>query len=671
MENNFTLIRIAALSILILLFLSAFSLFGRHIKQEVADASSGYVDLSGFDFNERLACVYHTSFLYYKNELYEPVDFESGNITTEPMVFDTNTRGFCPGTFGTYRITVKLSSGLQIYGISSYSAMYSQRLFIDGREYPAVGVLGKTVESSVPLSKHYTIYFTPDSDEVDIIIQFSNFVHYDNGGVLPVYIGTYNMISERNALAQQRIHILAGCAFTAFLFIGCMFFFFCRRYDLLWFSLICLCSGIRMLIMNEKTIMIIFPELSWTISIGLEYLALIVLLLSVLLYIHNMFEGALHKAIVWSFTFVCILYGAMVLVTKPFVYTRFLIWFEYYSAATGIYVMAALFHNVTTRKTNRQLEHVLLFIGILIYITLSIINIWIYPSSGHSLALRFTEMGMVVLIIINMLALVLRFSRTEAELDRARRSEKEMHEANLFLDRMSRLKSGFLANISHEMRTPLTVMSSYAGLTSIEIRHGSANDKTLCNLDVIKREASRLGNLVEKLKDYSVEKERMLTHTDTRAVSILNQALSFCGPICQKNKNEILINPDCEDISLYINPESIFQTLVNLIINANRHTTEGTILLDARTQSQDLYAKLSVSDNGEGIDPILLPRVFEKGISLDGSSGLGLAICKEIVEDHRGKIWIESIQGKGTVVYFTLPVSKGAKKSETANNTDC
>jgi signal transduction histidine kinase len=354
----------------------------------------------------------------------------------------------------------------------------------------------------------------------------------------------------------------------------------------------------------------------------------------------------------------------IVLLMPPLIYTKFMLCFQICSAAVGIYVLVALVYSVIRKKENRHMEHFLILSGSLIFIFMSILDIQIYRSSGHSLPLGLSEAGMIVLIFASMIALVLQFSRTETELDKARQRELEMRENNLLLDRMSRLKSDFLANISHEMRTPLTVMSSYAGLTSLEIRHGAINGKTLDNLDVIKREAVRLSDMVEQLKEVALEKDRELSLADISAVTLLSRAADFCGPICQKNRNKLIVNADFGEISLRVSPESIFQTLINLIINANRHTKEGIIRLAVQPGMESGFATFSVSDGGEGIDPERLPALFQRGVSGDGSSGLGLPICKEIVEEHGGRIWIESEKGKGTFVHFTLPLSKEEEKPE-------
>jgi len=251
-------------------------------------------------------------------------------------------------------------------------------------------------------------------------IQFSNFHHDDFSGIVPLYVGTQDKIALRDALAQQRIHLLVGCALTAFLFFLGMFLFFHRRYAFVWFALACLAIAVRMLIVEEKVIMLMFPNLPWQLSIGLEYLSLIVLLLAFLLYIHHMFQDALPKPVLWAYGSLCALYASAVLLTPPVVYTRFMFGFQAGTGVFGVYVAAALIFNVARKKDNRHPEHALIFVGALVFIVLSLINIQVHRAGGYSRALGLSETGMLVLIFANMVALTLQFSRTEAELDKAR-----------------------------------------------------------------------------------------------------------------------------------------------------------------------------------------------------------------------------------------------------------
>jgi len=112
-----------------------------------------------------------------------------------------------------------------------------------------------------------------------------------------------------------------------------------------------------------------------------------------------------------------------------------------------------------------------------------------------------------------------------------------------------------------------------------------------------------------------------------------------------------------EALLVFADPDLLSQVIVNLIQNAHKHTENGKVALDA--SCGDGKITVTVRDDGSGIAPELLPRVFERGVSDGGGKGLGLDFCKTVVESHGGAIWIESNPGKGTVVYFTLPAYEG------------
>jgi len=224
------------------------------------------------------------------------------------------------------------------------------------------------------------------------------------------------------------------------------------------------------------------------------------------------------------------------------------------------------------------------------------------------------------------------------------------------LGRLNSVKSDFLSSLSHEMRTPLTIMGGYAGATMRQIKKNAVDAGTLQNLDTIQQEALRLGRLVEQLKAVSLEKERQLTLTDTDAGTLLKKVAAFCGPIYRKNGNRITVEAGPEPIPLRVNTDHIFQVLFNLITNANNHTQGGRIVLSA--VAEENAVRFEVRDDGGGIDPALLDSVFERGVSGSGGTGLGLAICKEIVEEYGGRIVLLSGEGEGTTVRFTLPYTE-------------
>jgi len=106
--------------------------------------------------------------------------------------------------------------------------------------------------------------------------------------------------------------------------------------------------------------------------------------------------------------------------------------------------------------------------------------------------------------------------------------------------------------------------------------------------------------------------------------------------------------------------DSLIQVMVNLLSNANTHTKDGEIVVAAVAEKK--HIRVTVTDSGSGISPELLPVVFDRQISGGGSTGIGLAICKEIIMLHNGSIEVESEVGKGTTVGFRVPVQRGESR---------
>lgn len=153
------------------------------------------------------------------------------------------------------------------------------------------------------------------------------------------------------------------------------------------------------------------------------------------------------------------------------------------------------------------------------------------------------------------------------------------------------------------------------------------------------------------------EQENKKTFDGVDLGSLIKQVAGLCEPMIHKNKNRLKFNMPEALPTVWANAGECTQILWNLLDNAARHTYEGVVTIRAENTGKNIT--ITVSDTGEGISPELLRRVLERGISgSDERSGLGLAICKEIVDAHGGMIDIVSEQASGTTVTFTLPIAK-------------
>jgi len=138
--------------------------------------------------------------------------------------------------------------------------------------------------------------------------------------------------------------------------------------------------------------------------------------------------------------------------------------------------------------------------------------------------------------------------------------------------------------------------------------------------------------------------------------TLLQSAADMLRIHLQERGNILKTNIE-EGLVVFADADLLSQVIINLIQNARQHTENGVVMLGAAREAGAIT--VTVRDNGSGISPELLPRVFERGVSDGGGKGLGLHFCKTVIESHGGAIWIESEAGKGTAVYFTLPAYEG------------
>jgi signal transduction histidine kinase len=214
----------------------------------------------------------------------------------------------------------------------------------------------------------------------------------------------------------------------------------------------------------------------------------------------------------------------------------------------------------------------------------------------------------------------------------------------------------FVANVSHELKTPLTSIQGFAQA----IRDGDASD-TQHAASIIYDETARLQRLVNTLLD-SARIESGATQMSKHSLD-LNELAGACVAKMQPRATEaglLLVAQLASELPIIVGDgDRLAQVLTNLIDNALKHTERGQVAVETKTSKGG--AELSVSDTGGGIPPNDLPHIFDRFYQADKSrsggkgSGLGLAICKQIVDAHGGKIDAQSVTGLGTRVTVWLP----------------
>ena len=230
------------------------------------------------------------------------------------------------------------------------------------------------------------------------------------------------------------------------------------------------------------------------------------------------------------------------------------------------------------------------------------------------------------------------------------------------LRKTSKEKEEFAAMISHELKTPLVPIQGYSELL-VKGRLGELTEMQKKSAKTIFDNATRLSRLIQDILDVrKMELGRLnLDIRNANAKEIIGQCLTAFKTTAQ-SKNIALVD-NSQDIPLRCDPERIIQVINNLLSNAFKFVPQenGKIELGAKIDNDSVI--FSIKDNGIGIPTDKQDSLFKKFYQVDtalgrkaGGSGLGLVICKGIIESHKGRMWIESELGKGTTVYFSIPM---------------
>lgn len=231
------------------------------------------------------------------------------------------------------------------------------------------------------------------------------------------------------------------------------------------------------------------------------------------------------------------------------------------------------------------------------------------------------------------------------------------------LEELNKLKSEFISAVSHELRTPLAIINQLVMLIYNKTA-GTINQK---QKEILRRTVGnieRLTSFIDKLLDISmIESKRLkLTYSLINLNELLKESADFFRRVAKEKSIRLSYHIPRKDINIFIDVDRIKQVILNLINNAIKFTEKGGYI-KVEVKVLETKVRIGVIDTGMGISENNLPYVFDKFIQVSkGESkgrkgvGLGLAIAKELVQKHNGEIWIESKIGKGSQLYFTLPL---------------
>lgn len=280
---------------------------------------------------------------------------------------------------------------------------------------------------------------------------------------------------------------------------------------------------------------------------------------------------------------------------------------------------------------------------------------------------------LVLIIVFSFFALLV----ASTTIRRILKIERNFNEANKELRRLNNVKTEFISLVSHELRTPLTSIKSFAEILMDDIEEMDvATQKRY--LSIIDSEGDRLTRLVSNILDLQkIDANKMNWNDENLILNDLakNSVDAFSGAYQAKNITLNFAKID-EELTVIADSDKLKQVMANLLSNALKFTDNGEVLVSVyqykvkttREKRVDM-ARVSVVDTGPGIPEDQVLKIFDSFHQVDntatrktGGSGLGLDICRKIVNHYEGNIWVESGPGKGSNFCFEIPLVKATHK---------
>ncbi len=238
-------------------------------------------------------------------------------------------------------------------------------------------------------------------------------------------------------------------------------------------------------------------------------------------------------------------------------------------------------------------------------------------------------------------------------------AKRELEMVNRELKEADESRMKFIGIASHELKTPLTAIKANIDFILSE-KGGKVPDDLRSPLLTIQRNTNRIQGTMDHMLDLTRIKSGHL-HIDREPISLSEVIGGYIHEMKPVDKNLVIQVDIPEDLLVYADRNRLHDIFINLLSNAFKFTPEGgKVSVFASQRDNEILHE--IRDTGMGIPEDKLQKIFEEFYQVEGSkyggTGLGLSIAKRVIEEHGGKIWVESRPGKGSVFYFTLPAFK-------------
>lgn len=622
--------------------------------------SSNELQQTGWNINLDGEWIFFEKELLTPNEVKEQLSKKQGKAVLIPSSFQKQTGDI--NTYGTYSRMVKIpeqyrGETLAIHVPYQYSAY---TLFIDETVVAKNGVVGIDSASHVAEMAPKTGYFIPQSDEVLLTMQLSSFKHIRGGFEKSIFLGEASVIAQKNNTTMFVTLFINGCIFIIGLFMFLFSMYRRKEHVFLIFGIFAILISVRALFAEPFYYTLLF-DLSWLWGTRLEYILTEATSMLFVILLWKWHEKVFSKKIMYGLVIIHSSLIIITLFTQPVFFQALFFKVFYIAILTFFYVVYVLYKSI---RNNNRIAKINVIGMVLIFLAFfndfamgqGLINSWslMLPAVG-------------VFVFIHVLLMSKDFAdsirKTEQQNTQLIALNSSNEELAAELQQEIKQKDDFLANRSHELRNPLHGIISIAQ-SILRNNYEQLDKKLRHDLELQLTIGNHMSHTLDDLLDVSRLKEhRIQLHRKRLNIKAVSEGVvDMFKALIENNNIEMEVKIPNDFPTVVADKKRLVQILFNLLHNAVKFTDEGRITIDA--DLQDGKARIHISDTGIGMNEETLATVFEPykqsdySITAIGSGlGLGLSICKQLVELHGGTIEVSSVLGEGSVFTFTLPLA--------------
>lgn len=575
----------------------------------------------------------------------------------------------------TYALRIRLPEPGKVWALRIPPIRTAYKLYVNGQLMAKTGQLASS-SAMKPWTESSVVSFLVPGREAFVLIHVANY-HFAYGGLgKTLQFGTPATLGQN----REKNLIFSSLVIGALVIIGLyhLLLYALRRQDRapLLFGILCLTIGFRETFLAESLFFLLFPAVRWTLALKALYCAFPVGIISLILYLQSLFPTLVSPVLRKIIIAINLAFFILVIFTPA---TTYAAWAALISPVAifefGYFLWIAI------RAAQRRKEGGLILLCDMVLLTLCVLNDVLYQSSAIQSYFLLSS-SLFIFTLCQSLLLAVRFStsfaKTEAltiELQKANQAVEQSilkrQEAEKRKE-MEEVKTRFFSNITHEFRTPLTLITSPIEQLLRAVNQDAVVDKTILQntLTTIHRAARQLLHLINQLLDLSKLESGNLNVRESvgNLAAFVEEVVNSFRLAAEAKGVQLRYEPGLMPSQLLFDDDKWGKICYNLVSNAVKYTPGGglvSVRLTAEQANGHLAVRLTVSDTGVGIASDQLPFIFNRFYQVDDSrtrsfegSGIGLSLVKELTDLLRGQLTVESQIGRGTTVQAVFPISQ-------------